>query len=96
MFEKLKSVVCGAKKKIVPAVIAGTVAIQTMAVGAFAEDAGGGVDISSVTSSMTSSLTSLVGTVALACAGVVGVGLTIFGLKYAVKVIKSFFAKIAG
>ncbi len=97
MFEKMKTCVLSVEKKVIPAVVAVSCAVSTMAVGAFAEEAGGGgIDISSVTSSMQSALTGLVTAVAVACGATVVAGLTIFGLKYAVKTIKSFFAKIAG
>lgn len=56
---------------------------------------GSTVDISAITDSMTSSLSDLVSKVSIACAGVVGVGLTIFGIKWVVKTVKSFFSKIA-
>lgn len=84
-------------KKAVPLSISAVAAANALMISAFAEEAGGStVDISAITDSMTSSLTDLVGKVALACAGVVGVGLTIFGIKWVVRTIKSFFTKIAG
>lgn len=84
-------------KKAVPLSISAVAAANALMISAFAEEAGGStVDISAITNSMTSSLTDLVGKVALACAGVVGVGLTIFGIKWVVRTIKSFFTKIAG
>lgn len=85
-------------KKAVPLSVSAVAAANALMISAFAEgeSTGTGVDISAITDSMTSSLTDLVGKVALACAGVVGVGLTIFGIKWVVRTIKSFFTKIAG
>lgn len=83
-------------KKAVPLSISAVAATNALMISAFAEGESTGVDISAITDSMTSSLTDLVGKVALACAGVVGVGLTIFGIKWVVRTIKSFFTKIAG
>ncbi len=83
-------------KKAVPLSISAVAAANALMVSAFAEEAGTStVDISAVTDSMTSSLSDLVSKTALACAGIVGVGLTIFGLKWVVRQLKSFFAKIA-
>ena len=84
-------------KKAVPLSISAVAAAQALMISAFAEEAGATtVDISAVTDSMTASLTDLVTKAALACAGIVGVGLTIFGLKWVVKTLKSFFSRIAG
>lgn len=84
-------------KKAVPLSISAVAAANALMISAFAEEAGSStVDISAVTDAMTTSLTDLVGKAALACAGVVGVGLTIFGLGWVVKTIKKFFNKIAG
>ena len=69
-------------------------ALSMMAVTAFAD--GEGDVIETVTNSMTSELTSLVSKLGTAAAGIVGVGLTIFGIKWAVRNLKSFFNKIAG
>ena len=85
------------KNQIVPKTIGACAAISAAALSVFAEgESSSGVDISSITSAMTTSLTDLVSKVALACAGVVGVGLTIFGIKWCVRTVKSFFSKIAG
>lgn len=73
--------------------IAVIAAMQAVAVNAFAADEAT-VDISSVTTAMTSSLTDLVGKVAIGCAAVVGAGLTIFGIQFAVKKIRGFFVKL--
>lgn len=83
-------------KKAVPLSVSAVAAANALMISAFAEGESTGVDISAITDSMTSSLTDLVSKVALACAGVVGVGLTIFGIKWVVRTIKSFFTKIAG
>lgn len=83
-------------KKAVPLSVSAVAAANALMISAFAEGEATGVDISAITDSMTTSLTDLVTQVALACAGVVGVGLTIFGIKWVVKTLKSFFNKIAG
>lgn len=83
-----------AKHMIVPKVIGAAAALTIPGVTAFAEEAGSGVDISSVTDSMKTELVSLVGKVAVACAGVVGAGLTIFGIKWAVTKVMAFFRAI--
>lgn len=82
--------------RIVPKVIGAATALSCGVITVSATDGVGSVDISTVTDSLTSSLTDLVSKVAIACAAVVGAGLTIFGLKWCVKTIKSFFSKIAG
>ena len=80
--------------RVVPKVIAATSALSVASIAAFAE---GSVtsDLDTVTSAMTSSLTDLVSKAAVACAGVVGVALTIFGIKWVVKTIRGFFASVA-
>ena len=83
-------------KKAVPLSISAVAATNAFMISAFAEGESTGVDISAVTDAMTTSLTDLVTKVALACAGIVGVGLTIFGLKWVVKTLKNFFSRIAG
>lgn len=100
---KTKAVKFESEHRIVPKLVsvsaAATTAMTCAAIGASAETASGSgnsVDISSVTDAMTSSLTDLVGKVAVGCAAVVGVGLTIFGIKWCVKTVKSFFSRIAG
>lgn len=55
---------------------------------------GGGVDISAVTSSLQTNLTDLATKAGVACAAVVGAGLTIFGLKWVVKKVMGFFKVI--
>lgn len=79
-------------RKAAPITIA-VVAASNATIVSFAESE---VDISAVTDTITSSLSDLVSKAALACAAVVGVGLTIFGIKWVVKTIKGFFSKIAG
>ena len=81
-------------KKAVPLSISAVAAMNAIAISAFAEGEST-VDISAVTTSMTTSLTDLVSKAAVACAGVVGVGLTIFGIKWVVRTIKGFFSKIS-
>ena len=83
-----------AKHRVIPKTIAAVSALQMTAITASAETGSGSVDISAVTDSMTSTLTDLVSKVALACAGVVGAGLTIFALKWAVGKVISFFKAI--
>ena len=93
---KTKAISFEAKHKVIPKTIAAVSALQLMAVNVSAEEtaSGSSVDISTVTSSMTSSLTDLAGKVAVACAGVVGAGLTIFAIKWAVSKVMSFFKAI--
>lgn len=82
-------------KKFVPVSMAVGTACSALAVSASAtEGAGGGVDISAVTDSLQSNLTDLATKAALACAGVVAAGLSIFGLKWVVKKIIGFFKVI--
>lgn len=77
--------------------IAGVAALTAsiMAVNAFAEEAGSGLDVTSVTSAMQTSLTDLVSKAGVACAAVIGVGLSIFAGKWLVTTIKNFFTKVA-
>lgn len=99
MIEKVKSSAMEVRdcviKKAVPLSISAVAAANALCISAFAET-GSTVDISAVTDAMAASIGDLVGKVALACAGVIGFGLTIFGLKWAIRTIKSFFSKIAG
>lgn len=78
--------------RLVPKVISAASALSVASIAAAAE---GTADIDTVTSAMTTSLTDLVGKAAVACAGVVGVSLTIFGIRWVVKTIRSFFASLA-
>lgn len=82
-------------KKFVPVSMAVGTACSALAVSASAtEGSGGGVDISAVTSSLQSNLTDLATKAGVACAAVVGAGLTIFGLKWVVKKVMGFFKVI--
>lgn len=93
--EKLIEFEC--KHRVVPKIMGAAAACQLAVITAFAEDvpsSSSTVDISSVTDTITSNLTSLVGKVGIACAGVVAAGLTIFGLKWAVTKVMSFFKAI--
>ncbi len=81
-----------AKHRIVPKVIGAATAFNAVIIPVSAEE--NAVDISTVTDSMATELTSLVGKVAVACAGVVGAGLTIFGIKWAVTKVMAFFRAI--
>jgi len=84
-------------KKAVPLSISAVAAANALLMTVSAEEAGGSsVDFSAVTDTLTSSLTDLVGKAMLVCAGVVGAGLSIFGLKWVIKTVKGFFNKIAG
>lgn len=91
---KSKAIAFEAKYKVIPKTIAAVSALQLMAVNVSAEETGSGVDISTVTSSMTSSLVDLAGKVGVACAGVVGAGLSIFAIKWAVGKVMAFFKAI--
>lgn len=91
---KVKAIEFEREHRIVPKVMGAVTALTVCAVPASAEETASTVDISSVTTSMTSELTSLVGKVGVACAGVVGAGLTIFGLKWAVTKVMAFFKAI--
>ena len=93
--EKLIEFEC--KHRVVPKIMGAAAACQLAVITASAEDvpsSSSTVDISSVTDTITSNLTSLVGKVGIACAGVVAAGLTIFGLKWAVTKVMSFFKAI--
>lgn len=85
----------GFVKKFVPVSMAVGTACSALAVSASASDgSGGGVDISAVTNSLQTNLTDLATKAALACAGVVAAGLSIFGIKWVVKKIIGFFKVI--
>ena len=85
-----------AKHRVIPKTIAAVSAAQLAMVSVSAETGGSGsiVDISTVTDSITSSLVDLAGKVGLACAGVVGAGLTIFAMRWAVGKVMGFFKAI--
>ncbi len=92
--EKAKNFVI---KKAVPLCVSATIAANALAVNAFASEGGGssGLDVDTITSSMQSSLTELVTKAGIACAAVIGVGLSIFAGKWLVTTIKNFFTKVA-
>lgn len=95
MITKFKNSVSSRAKKIVASVMGACMAVSMLAMSAFAEagaSASGVYD--TVTNSMTTELTSLVSKAGVAIAGVVGVGLVIFGVKWLVGVLKSFFKKL--
>lgn len=85
--------------KIVPksiaAVTSATAAFATVAVGASAAEGESSVDLTAVTESLTTSLKDLVSKAAVACAAVVGVALTIYGIKWLVNVVRNFFSSVA-
>lgn len=85
-----------AKHRVIPKTIAAVSAAHLAMVSVSAETGGSAstVDISTVTDSMTSSLVDLAGKVGLACAGVVGAGLTIFAMRWAVGKVMGFFKAI--
>lgn len=96
LMEKIKS--SKAFKKTVAMIASASLAVSAMAVNAFAAEGGaggGGLDVSSITDSMQSSLTDLVSKAGIACAAVIGVGLSIFAGKWLVTTIKNFFTKVA-
>lgn len=98
VFQEIKSQALAfeAKHRVIPKTIAAVSAAQLAMVSVSAETGGSGstVDISTVTDSMTSSLVDLAGKVGLACAGVVGAGLTIFAMRWAVGKVMGFFKAI--
>lgn len=81
-------------KKFVPVSMAVGTACSALAVSVSAAEGSSGVDISAVTDSLQSNLIDLATKAALACAGVVAAGLSIFGLKWVVKKIIGFFKVI--
>ena len=83
-------------KKVVPVTVAVAGTANALMVSAFAaEGDGAGLDVSSITESMQSSLKDLVTKAGVACAAVIGVGLSIFAGKWLVTTIKNFFTKVA-
>lgn len=69
-------------------------AVSAIAMNAFAETANSGV-IDTVTSELTTQLTDVASKAGVAIAGVIGVGLSIFAVKWLVGVVKGFFSKLA-
>lgn len=101
MFKGLITKVKSSKafKKTISVIAAASLAVSAMAVNVFANggtpsSGGGSVDISSVTDSLQSNLIDLATKAGIACAAVVGAGLTIFGIKWVVKKIMGFFKVI--
>lgn len=92
---KFKNSVSSRAKKIVASVMGACMAVSMLAMSAFAEEASASSVYDTVTTSMTTELTSLVSKAGVAIAGVVGVGLIIFGVKWLVGVLKGFFKKLA-
>lgn len=94
--KKIKNRISSGAKKVVSIAMGAAIAVSVAAMSAFAEEAGGSASsvYDTVTSSMTTELTSLVQKAGVAIAGVVGVGLVIFGVKWLVGVLKSFFKKL--
>ena len=99
MITKFKNSVSSRAKKIVASVMGACMAVSMLAMSAFAETGASASGASgvydTVTNSMTTELTSLVSKAGVAIAGVVGVGLVIFGVKWLVGVLKGFFKKLA-
>lgn len=92
---KIKNSVTNRAKKVVVSVMGACMAVSMLAMSAFAETGGSASSVyDTVTNSMTTELTSLVQKAGVAIAGVVGVGLVIFGVKWLVGVLKSFFKKL--
>lgn len=96
---KSKAISFEREYRLVPKAIGAASALSLAVIPVSAEtgDTGstGSADISTVMSSMSTELTSLVSKVAVAAAAVVGSGLTIFGLKWAVTKLIGFFRAIA-
>lgn len=85
----------GFVKKFVPVSMAVGTACTALAVSVSATgDSGSSVDISSVTTSLQTNLVDLATKAGIACAAVVGAGLTIFGIKWVVKKVMGFFKVI--
>lgn len=84
-------------KKAVPVTVAVAGTANALMISAFANGEGtsGGLDTSAITTSMQSSLTDLVSKAGIACAAVIGIGLSIFAGKWLVTTIKNFFTKVA-
>lgn len=80
-------------KKVYASILGAALAVSCMAMNAFASTGSSGV-LDTVTSSMTEQLTDLVTKAGVAIAAVVGIGLTIFGVKWLISVLKSFFSKL--
>lgn len=81
--------------KIVSVGMAACAAVTCLAMSAFAEGSAMDSTVDTVVTSMQSNLTTLVEKAAVAIAAIVGIGLTIFAVKWIVGVLKSFFSKLA-
>lgn len=94
---KVKNVKNKLAVKVMSCAVAVCTAVSCMAMSAFAEGETSTMDstVDTVVSSMQSGLTSLVEKAAVAIAAIVGIGLTIFAVKWIVGVLKSFFSKLA-
>lgn len=80
--------------KVMSCAVAVCCAVSCLAMSAFAEgEASNAID--TVVTSMQTQLTDLVSKAAVAIAAIVGIGLTIFAVKWIVGVLKSFFSKLA-
>ena len=96
--KKIKNRISSGAKKVVSIAMGAAIAVSVAAMSAFAEGAsapGASGVYDTVTNSITTELTSLVSKAGVAIAGVVGVGLVIFGVKWLVGVLKGFFKKLA-
>ena len=89
----VKSGVNRVAKKTFCVGMAAVSAVSMLAMSAFAEDSSGVID--TVTSEMTTQLSNVAAKAGVAIAGVIGVGLSIFAVKWLVGVVKSFFSKLA-
>lgn len=94
---KVKDVRYCVIKKVVPVTVAVAGTANALMISAFANGEGtsSGLDTSAITTSMQSSLTDLVSKAGIACAAVIGIGLSIFAGKWLVTTIKNFFTKVA-
>lgn len=93
--KKFKNRISSGAKKVVSIAMGAAIAVSVAAMSAFAESGTSASSVyDTVTNSMTTELTSLVQKAGVAIAGVVGVGLVIFGVKWLVGVLKSFFKKL--
>lgn len=91
---KVKNVKNKLAVKVMSCAVAACCAISCLAMSAFAEgEASNAID--TVVTSMQTQLTDLVSKAAVAIAAIVGIGLTIFAVKWIVGVLKSFFSKLA-
>lgn len=84
------------KNRAVIAVGSAMMALNTLAISAFAAEGDSTDYVNQAVTSMSTELSSLVGKVAVGAAGLVGVALTLFGIKWAVRHLRSFFNSTAG